>query len=105
MRRWLAKRADFGTNQGRGYQHSHNYRQRARAGAQDCHQPTGIARANPGSSLAHNSSEYAVYSSKYAGSRFGYTDTAAYPTAGSVDSANCGGYIGPLPGQGAIRAS
>ncbi len=65
MRRWLAKRADFGANQVRGYQHSHDCHQRARAGHRDSHQPPGIARANPGSSIADNSSKYANSRSEY----------------------------------------
>ena len=66
MRRWLAKSADFGANQGRGYQHSQGHRYRTCAADQYSHQPTGIPSANPGSGLADNNSKFADTSATYA---------------------------------------
>ena len=105
MRRWLAKRADFGANRGRGYQHSHGCRQRVCAGDQDSHQRPDIARANAISDLADTFSQYADTRIGSAGSRFEYANAYTCPRAGPVDFGDCRGYNGPFSGQGAIRAS
>lgn len=112
MREWLAQRADSDSYQGRCCQHSYVCRQRACPGDQDSHQPTGIARADPGSGLANTrsgtantsggyantSSTYAYTSSAYANTRSRDDQPPPYPKAGLVDFGNTRRHIGPLPG-------